>query len=874
MKKAYFFVLLLSAIGISAQTYCTPDYQSGCSGGDQIDDFTISTSGFSHLGTGCSSGTYGDYYATQTITLAPTVTYSFSATHNYEGQFVKIWADFNNDGTFDESTELIGSGSSGSTMTTNGTITLPAAVTAGTYRLRVADRWNIDPIPCDTSGYGEAHDYKLIVTAPPTCIAPSNLTTSNITATSIDLSWTAPSTLPGSGYDIFYSNAGVIPNATTVPNMTSSVPSATITSLTPGSNYCVWVRSKCTATDASVWISSCFVTACVAANVPYSLDFENTTPPAMPICTAVTNAGNGNNWTVSFDPGNGFTNNTLAYNYNYQEAANSWFFTQGINLVAGTTYRIKYNYGNNSASYSEKMKVTYGSAATPASQTNVLHDYTNIIDVLSPVTDFYTFTPSSSGVYYFGFNVYSDANMFNLYVDDILVEVNPSCVEPTALGVTAVTAFTATASWTASTPAPSNGYEYYLSTTNTVPTSTTVATGTASSATVDLSSLISSTTYYVWVRSVCTATDKSAWSSAATFTTESFCPVVMGPADGITNMSVTPTINWTAMTGATGYRITVGTTSGGSDVLNNIDLGNVTSYTFTAPLSNNVEYFYIVNAYGAGGVTSNSCSVRSFTTACAAITPNYTNDFTSITTSCWGQASGGSASGGSTGNNDHWVEDGFLNNGTTGAAKINLYSDNKTGWLISPTFNLSGASYDVKFDYGMTAWDTTNASTLGSDDVIQALMSNDNGSTWTAIQTWNASTVISNTSTQFTYTVTGGTNQMKFAIFATEGTVDDPEDNDFFVDNFAVTQSSLSTVENTLTKNNIKAYPNPFSDVLNISDVKDVKSVSVVDIAGRVVKTFEKPSSDLQLRELNSGMYLVVLTMIDGSKQTIKAIKK
>ena len=56
--------------------------------------------------------------------------------------------------------------------------------------------------------------------------------------------------------------------------------------------------------------------------------------------------------------------------------------------------------------------------------------------------------------------------------------------------------------------------------------------------------------------------------------------------------------------------------------------------------------------------------------------------------------------------------------------------------------------------------------------------------------------------------------------------------------------------------------------------MKNVKSVAVIDIAGRLIKTIEKPSSALQLGELKSGMYIVVLNMNDGSKQTIKAIKE
>lgn len=90
----------------------------------------------------------------------------------------------------------------------------------------------------------------------------------------------------------------------------------------------------------------------------------------------------------------------------------------------------------------------------------------------------------------------------------------------------------------------------------------------------------------------------------------------------------------------------------------------------------------------------------------------------------------------------------------------------------------------------------------------------------------------------------------------------------------AYDSSALATSEVSNTKNSLKVYPNPFADVLNISDISKVKSISVSDVAGRLVKTIINPSSVLQLGELKSGMYLVVLEMKDGSKQTIKTIKK
>ncbi|MCW3161186.1 T9SS type A sorting domain-containing protein [Chryseobacterium oryctis] len=86
--------------------------------------------------------------------------------------------------------------------------------------------------------------------------------------------------------------------------------------------------------------------------------------------------------------------------------------------------------------------------------------------------------------------------------------------------------------------------------------------------------------------------------------------------------------------------------------------------------------------------------------------------------------------------------------------------------------------------------------------------------------------------------------------------------------------SILATNEVSAAKDNIKVYPNPFADDLNISDVTNVKSVSIIDISGRLLKTIDKPSSVLRLGDLKSGMYLISLQMKDGSRQVIKAIKK
>jgi len=130
--------------------------------------------------------------------------------------------------------------------------------------------------------------------------------------------------------------------------------------------------------------------------------------------------------------------------------------------------------------------------------------------------------------------------------------------------------------------------------------------------------------------------------------------------------------------------------------------------------------------------------------------------------------------------------------------------------------------------------------------------------------------------------ITRGWHSTPISIDTVPGTVyyvnvgDESSTVDFVEFPFTITISKGTLGVSEVSKNGegVDVYPNPFKDVLNIAKPHNVKSVSILDSTGRLIKTIDNPSSTLHLGDLKQGMYLVMLNMKDGSKQTIKAIKR
>jgi len=138
--------------------------------------------------TGGAADGYKDYSCalgtTLTATVPTTITIKNAAS---SGSFtaspenVRVWIDYNNDGSFDDKTEL--AFSSDNKLVHTGTILPPATATLNAkLRLRVASDYanNVAPTPCSTPLYSQDEDYAVTLTAntsKPTAAFSQNLTT-------------------------------------------------------------------------------------------------------------------------------------------------------------------------------------------------------------------------------------------------------------------------------------------------------------------------------------------------------------------------------------------------------------------------------------------------------------------------------------------------------------------------------------------------------------------------------------------------------------------------------------------------------------------------------------------------------------------------
>ncbi|MDP5076744.1 MAG: fibronectin type III domain-containing protein, partial [Nonlabens sp.] len=311
----------------------------------------------------------------------------------------------------------------------------------------------------------------------------------------------------------------------------------------------------------------------------------------------------------------------------------------------------------------------------------------------------------------------------------------------------------------------------------------------------------------------------------ATFTGGTPCtsPPTAGTAV-ITNGSASSCSGASITLGVTGDAPGVGSSYQWEFAADNINFAPVAGAT-------NSVYSFTINTGSSGSYRRvETCATTSAASSSVAVTslilqPDAAAEiFDTYLPNCWTEAQGllGPVTT-LTGTTSGWVADGFLNNGTTGSARIEIWTTSTDEWLISPSYNLTG-NEQLVFDLGITFWNSTASPGLtGVDDRFAVVISTDDGLTWTDANTlrlWdnagsaNVYNDISNTGETIILDLSSYTGVVKFGFYG-ESTVSNA-DNNVYVDNVQVrtipscldvtdlifTSSTTTTADFTWNSNN------------------------------------------------------------------------
>ncbi|MBF6609839.1 MAG: fibronectin type III domain-containing protein, partial [Chryseobacterium sp.] len=315
-----------------------------------------------------------------------------------------------------------------------------------------------------------------------------------------------------------------------------------------------------------------------------------------------------------------------------------------------------------------------------------------------------------------------------------------------------------------------------------------------------ITGLMYGTQYYLTVSAYNVSGDSTGCTERTfTVTTTVPCPTVTAPFTSQTGVSVTPTFTWSAVPYATDYIISIGTTSGGTDILNAQSVGNVTSYTYsgTPALAPNTQYYYNIRA-ASGTYLSGTCSNRNFTTQCPTVSAPFMQDFSSgVLPACWSNQNPDSTS-----TTAMWK---FTGNAGTGASQANNgraggtyawvdasspYDDMHNVELLTPLIDLTGLTAPlVSFEWFKNHSTSTTVPSPSTYDDNKLTVDINDGNGWVTFFTSSSNDPLWRTvNIPLPASYIGATIQVRFTVDKNTGT------NPYFYDDLLLDNVEVKEV--------------------------------------------------------------------------------
>jgi hypothetical protein len=372
-----------------------------------------------------------------------------------------------------------------------------------------------------------------------TCLtAPTSSAGSSILSTSFSANWSSVTGATGYILDVATDNAFTSMvsgyNGLVIGNVTTY----SVTSLSSSTTYYYRVRAtgtSCTSTNSS---TQTITTSCGTYALTYTQLFNASTIPscwstsiaAVQTGTKISYVTSSTSTTASPQEGTYFVKYNSYSNTNGGAGSEERLTSPAIVTTGTSSIDVEfYWYQDNGSSYNsgsylnEGVTVQWSTNGTTWTSSTFYPRFLSTALYSGEWSKKTLTLPSGAGnisTLYVAFKFHSEYG-YNLYLDNVVIKPTPTCSEPTLLVSSSITSTGGNISWTAPSSAPSSGYDYYLSTSSTTPTSLTTPTSSVNAGvtSVSLTSLSSATQYYFWVRSNCGSSSYSTWSGSATFTT-------------------------------------------------------------------------------------------------------------------------------------------------------------------------------------------------------------------------------------------------------------------------------------------------------------------------------------------------------------------
>ena len=464
------------------------------------------------------------------------------------------------------------------------------------------------------------------------CPGTTSESTSDILDVSAKFNWTE--TGNANSWIIEYGTTGFTQgNGTTVNNI--MVEHYSINGLSPSTDYDWYVRSDCGVNGNSVWAGPfSFTTLPAIVSTPWSEDFESMAtlgyhyyPTGMDGSGALFSSHS-----TTSQPATSGNTYMLCLG-----AGTAYLYTPPIDIVAGNSYDITFNYLIDGAGPNDSwdLKVVKGSSKSGYTMAQVGNALTNQSNANYKQFKA-TYIAGSSSPMYFGIKLFT-SSFTTLYLDDIRIEETPSCPQPAILQSDNISINSADLSWTETGMA--NNWDVEWKSGSDFNPGIGASTGSVAvnpNATYHLSNLTPQSTYYYYVRANCGAGNFSNWTGYQSFTTIEGKATNPNPADSAVPIAINATLlDWDDVPGADSYTINIGTSPGGTDIANAVACAN-SSYIKPANWNYGTRYYWTVNTIYNGG-SSISGEEWNFFTECD-IENNfpYTDSFENgVPSDCW-----------------------------------------------------------------------------------------------------------------------------------------------------------------------------------------------------------------------------------------------